>query len=52
MLDHFGYIDLAEKVVQAIESVLVEGDNITPDLGGNASTAEMGDKIVNKILEG
>lgn len=49
LLEHFDLGDLADKVLDAIEDVLVEGIK-TPDLGGRASTQEVGDAIVGRIL--
>lgn len=37
-----------DAIIKAIESTLV-GDIRTPDLGGNASTQEMGDQILNNL---
>jgi len=50
MFDHFGYEHLGKKILVAIETLLVEGNVLTPDLGGTAKTAEVGDRIV-EILE-
>lgn len=50
MLEHLGYPELAKIVFGAIEEVLVEGKVRTPDLGGNSTTVEVGNEIVNKIL--
>lgn len=50
MLDHLGFQDLGKVVLDSIEEVLVDGNIRTPDLGGNATTIELGDAIVNKIL--
>jgi tartrate dehydrogenase/decarboxylase/D-malate dehydrogenase len=48
MLDHLGHADAARAIVAAIESVLSDGPR-TPDLGGNAGTAEVGDAIAAKV---
>ena len=47
MLDFFGYEDLGERVLNAVETALVDGTCLTPDLGGTASTSQVGDKIVS-----
>lgn len=47
MLDFFGYEDLGKRVLDAIETLLVDGSCLTPDLGGTASTSQVGDKIVS-----
>lgn len=49
MLDHLGRTDLSEKVVSAIEKVLVDGYIRTADIGGSASTIEMGTAIIETI---
>lgn len=51
MLEHFGRDDLAGEIMQAIESVLVNGEVLTPDLGGNASTSEVGDAIIQELVK-
>ncbi|GIN90002.1 tartrate dehydrogenase [Siminovitchia terrae] len=45
MFDFFGYNDLGEKLLKAIEILLEENKVLTPDLGGSASTSEVGDRI-------
>ncbi len=49
MLDFFGYEDWGKKVLDAIEDVLVDGVYMTPDIGGSASTSQVGDAIVAKL---
>ncbi|WLD93821.1 tartrate dehydrogenase [Alkalihalobacillus sp. AL-G] len=51
MLEHLDLPDLSAIILDAIESVLIEGKVRTPDLGGTSSTVEMGNEIVSKILE-
>jgi tartrate dehydrogenase/decarboxylase/D-malate dehydrogenase len=48
MLDHFGSPDAARAVEDAIEKVCESGPR-TPDLGGKASTQEMGKAIAGAI---
>lgn len=48
MLDHLGHTEAAESVVRAIETVLQEGPK-TPDLGGKASTQDVGRAIAEAI---
>lgn len=38
-----------KRVIDAIEDTLVEGKILTPDIGGNASTSEVGDEVVRQI---
>jgi tartrate dehydrogenase/decarboxylase/D-malate dehydrogenase len=56
MLDFLGHStgpahDAHDAIVRAIESVLASGPR-TPDLGGNASTTEMGEAIAARIARG
>jgi tartrate dehydrogenase/decarboxylase/D-malate dehydrogenase len=45
MLEHLGHPDAARAVVQAIEQVVADGKVVTRDLGGKASTTEVGQAI-------
>lgn len=49
MLDFFGHSDWGKKLIDCIEKALTEGDELTPDLGGKATTKEVGDLIVEKL---
>ena len=49
MLDHLGRADLSAKIIDAIEEVLAEENIKTADIGGQATTKQMGDAIVEKI---
>ncbi|MBY7144448.1 tartrate dehydrogenase [Virgibacillus sp. NKC19-3] len=49
MLQHFGRSDLHDHVLSSIEDVLVEKKLLTPDIGGSATTEQVGDTIVNKL---
>ncbi|MBQ2716417.1 MAG: tartrate dehydrogenase, partial [Clostridia bacterium] len=46
MLDFFGYENWGAKLIDAIEQLMVEGKTLTCDLGGSASTSEVGDAII------
>ena len=46
MLDHLGEAEAAARVMSAIEDVLARGEVRTADLGGTASTSEVGDELV------
>ena len=48
MLEHLGHKDAAAAVVGAIETVLTEGPR-TPDIGGQASTQELGEAIAAAV---
>jgi tartrate dehydrogenase/decarboxylase / D-malate dehydrogenase len=49
MLDHLGYEDAGRAVVQAIEGLVQGGKVLTRDLGGTASTADVG-KAVTALI--
>jgi tartrate dehydrogenase/decarboxylase/D-malate dehydrogenase len=51
MLDHLGHPDAAEAILHAIEAVLIEGPH-TPDLGGTASTQDLGKAIADAVAAG
>lgn len=48
MIDHMGYTELGAHLLEVIEQTLESGVK-TPDLGGNATTKEMVDKVINLI---
>jgi tartrate dehydrogenase/decarboxylase/D-malate dehydrogenase len=48
MLEHLGHADAAAAIVKAIETVLTEGPR-TRDIGGTASTQEMGKAIAGAV---
>jgi len=49
MLDHLGHGDAARAVLQAIEQVVAEGRTRTRDLGGTASTTDVGHAITEAL---
>ena len=49
MLEHLGEEDASKNVISAIENVLSEKRSLTPDMGGNASTEELGKAIEESI---
>jgi tartrate dehydrogenase/decarboxylase/D-malate dehydrogenase len=48
MLEHLGHAEAAADVVRAIERVIIEGPH-TPDMKGNASTAQVGAAVADAI---
>lgn len=50
MLEHLGCTEWADKVMYAIKMVMKEGKVLTPDLGGNAKTDDVGDAVCKFIL--
>jgi tartrate dehydrogenase/decarboxylase/D-malate dehydrogenase len=51
MLDFLGHRDAHDAILRAIEAVLREGPR-TPDLGGTASTRQMGEAIAARVTDG
>jgi len=49
MLDFFGHEDWGKILIDVIEEILVERKVLTPDLGGSATTKEVGDEVIRKI---
>jgi tartrate dehydrogenase/decarboxylase/D-malate dehydrogenase len=49
MLDFFGHEDWGKKLIDAIETIMVEAKVLTPDMNGTASTSEVGDEIVRLL---
>ena len=49
LLDHLGHAAAAQAVVRAIETVVADGKTVTRDLGGKASTREVGDALASLI---
>jgi tartrate dehydrogenase/decarboxylase/D-malate dehydrogenase len=49
LLEHLGHQDAADAVVGAIEELVEEGKTVTRDLGGKASTKEVGQALASMI---
>ena len=49
MLDHLGLAGAAKRVRDAVAKVLAEGKVKTPDLGGTATTTQMGDAVLAAV---
>ncbi len=49
MLDFFGHEDWGKKVLDAIEKLLCEKECLTPDMGGSASTSDVGTAILKYL---
>jgi len=49
LLRHLGHDDAAAAVEQAIASVLEESDIRTPDMGGKATTVELGRAVATAV---
>ncbi len=46
MMQHLGYSMVHDTLMEAIETVLRDPKNLTPDMGGDASTHELGQAVV------
>ena len=51
MLDHFGHEDLGRMIIEAIKMVIDEKQVVPFDLGGQASTTEVGEAVREKFAE-
>lgn len=49
LLDFLGQERWGKAVLQAVEQVMVERVALTPDMGGTASTSEVGDRVVTAL---
>jgi isocitrate dehydrogenase (NAD+) len=52
MLRHLGEQAAAERVEDAIRSVIAEGRTVTYDLGGSGGTSDFADAIVARLRSG
>ena len=50
MLEHLGEQDAADLILKAIEKIVAEQSVLTRDLGGKASTKDVGTEVVRKVL--
>jgi tartrate dehydrogenase/decarboxylase/D-malate dehydrogenase len=50
MLDHLGEPEAGEHIVESIAHVLQSDTELTPDMGGKASTQSLGDAIVSAVI--
>ena len=49
MLDHLGFSDAHDSIMTAIENVLRNGENLTPDMVGSADTEGLGKAVAAAI---
>lgn len=49
MLEFFGHKEWADRLIDIIEELMVEGKCLTPDMGGTATTGDVGDAVVAKL---
>ncbi len=52
MLDFFGYKEWGTRVLTAVGCLLAEKRVLTPDIGGTASTREVGDAVIQLLKDG
>ena len=51
MLEFFGRKEWADLQLQIIEEMLVEKNVLTSDFGGIATTVQVGDEVIRKLVE-
>ncbi len=51
MLDHLGHPDAAQSIVSALETLFADTDMRTRDMGGTASTVELGTAIAELVAD-
>lgn len=49
LMDHLGYTHWGERILKAMENVMVAGQVLTPDMNGQASTVEVGDEVIRQL---
>ena len=49
MLEHLGHAEAAADIVTAIETVIKNSEAMTPDMGGTATTPELGRAVENAL---
>lgn len=49
LLDFFGHEDWGKLLIDSIEDVLTSGKNLTPDIGGTATTDKVGETVRESI---
>ncbi|MGA7671755.1 MAG: tartrate dehydrogenase [Nitrolancea sp.] len=49
MLEHIGEKEAADRVMQALEKTTAEGKVLTGDLGGNANTNQVADRVIELL---
>jgi isocitrate dehydrogenase (NAD+) len=49
MLQHLGMHEHAKRIQAALEATIREGESLTPDLGGSASTTEFTEALLRRL---
>ncbi|MEW6262438.1 MAG: isocitrate/isopropylmalate dehydrogenase family protein [Thermodesulfobacteriota bacterium] len=52
LLDFLGEKEAARAILAAMSGLIKEGLTLTPDLGGKATTSQVGDALARRILDG
>lgn len=52
MLEHMGQNETAAKIRTALKTVIQDGETVTSDLGGSASTTAFADAVIEQIAAG
>src|SRR5262245_33032669 len=52
MLDRMGQRDRAQRLESAVRQVIAEGKDLTPDIGGSATTKSFTDRVVAAVMNG
>jgi isocitrate/isopropylmalate dehydrogenase len=52
MLRHLGEVEAADAIEATVATVLAKSDVRTPDVGGNASTSDVGEAIATELSAG
>ena len=47
MAQHLGATIVHDRIMASIENAIREGANMTPDMGGSATTMELGKEVAN-----
>ncbi|MEM7503510.1 MAG: tartrate dehydrogenase [Pseudomonadota bacterium] len=47
MAEHLGATIVHDRIMASVETAIREGANLTPDMGGGATTAELGNEVSN-----
>jgi len=51
MLNHLGETEASKSIEQSVLRVIEDGNTLTADLGGKASTKEVGSAVIRNIIE-
>ena len=51
MLNHLGETEASKSIELSVLKVIEDGNTLTADLGGNASTKEVGNAVIRNIIE-